>query len=86
MVNQRQMYQTTNGIYAIWSTGHLSSPEWMIRSSTDLDAGKFTFGFIASNEDARCPHFGNASTEWWGSKWLFNTDLAVTCIGKTSFL
>ena len=82
MVNHRPMYQSINGINVIWYDGHSTKPEWMITSSTTLDAGKFTSGFAQSNQDAQCPDFGNASTEYRKSKWSSNTR-AVTCNGRT---
>ena len=82
MVNQRQMYETTNGEFGIWNDGHSTDPEWMIGTTTSVDAGEFTTGFAQSNEDAQCPEFGNASTVWWKGQWSSNNNLAVTCIGK----
>ena len=85
MVNHRPMYQSFNGVYAIWFDGLLSSPDWMIGLSTVLDARKFTIGYAQSNRDTRCPDFRDVSTEWWENKWSSNTNIALTCIGKTLF-
>ena len=83
MVNHRPMYQSINGTHAIWYDGHLTKPEWIIGSYATIDGVKFTSGFAHSNKDAQCPDFDNASTEYWESKWSFNSSRAVTCNGKT---
>lgn len=87
MVNHRPMYQSFNGLYAIWFSGQLSNPNWMIGRSVHPDTGKFTTGYAASHRDARCPDFRDASTEWTSTRKLTssNTNIAVTCIGKTIF-
>ena len=82
MVNDRPMYQSFNGFYAIWFQ---PDPAWMIGTSTNLDAGKFKTGSAGSHSDTRCPDFGDASTEVWEAKWSSNTNITVTCIGKTIF-
>ena len=86
MVNDRPMYQSLNGLYAIWFLPcAMCTPDWMLGLSTNLDAGKITTGSAASNRDTRCPDFGDASTEVWEAKWSSNTNITVTCIGKTIF-
>ena len=86
----KNVYTKHHGDYMIWFDGEVSYPDWVIGSSSNIDEGFYTYGYLQSNDDTNCPEDSEEWDEWWSS-WITNQDAFVRpyspigcCIKKSS--
>ena len=77
-VNGKPAYFQTNGEYGLWFDGDVDDPDWNVGRILEFDEGKFSYGYIVSNDDTNCP---NLSTEWQeglvGGGWKDNPNFSI---------
>ena len=79
-INGRPLYMGPKP-YAMWFNGESGTDaNWIIGRISDLDMGKFNYGFIHNQQDTPCPDFDMTTKEWWESEFVI-ANITTKCVG-----
>ena len=55
LVNGRRYYVNADRTLAYWFDGSESDPDWVRGEVSRLKAGEYTYGYLTSDKDTKCP-------------------------------
>ena len=81
MINGRRWYLAADQYFAIWFNG---GSDWWVGRVIDMEAGKFSSGYVITAADSSCPNFNGLTREWTGA-WTVNNNATLQCACPEGF-